>query len=204
MVLTETVWIPGTRPDLDAAVSAARPDWTPPYVPEKMWAAYWPGPSPQVVLCARFLGGDETFPPLRAYIERHQPSTLLDYLFVVDTYYQSRILRVPLPSPEPGQFASDPLLNELLSPSRGILLWQFQFEQLAQLAGLPRPDAIKLRRLVNRKRPVAFERMDDMCLPSGSTFAKVVTERLHYEGTVPGQWEAAHRLRTAYRSSTCE
>ena len=192
--LTETVWTPGRHSTLDAAALTPDQQAGDAYTPDRMWAAYFQSASPQIVLSAGFSDGDEAFPPLRAYIERHQPSTLLDCLFVVDTYYQSRILRAPLPGPEPGPFASDPLLDELLAPSRGLLLWQFQFEHLAQLAGLARPEAITLRRYVNQKRPIAFKRMVAMRLPSGSIFADVVTERLRYDGTIPGQWKAAQRL----------
>ena len=110
---------------------------------------------------------------------------------MVDTYYQSRILREPLPSYEPSLFAPDSLLDELLAPSRGLLLWQFQ---LAQLAGLPRPNAIDLRKHVNQKRPGAFGALRDLHLPSGLSLAGVVEERLLYEGTVPGQWSAAKAL----------
>jgi len=194
--LTETVWTPGRHPTLDAAALTPDQKTGDAYTPDRMWAAYFQSASPQIVLSARFSDGDEAFPPLRAYIERHQPSTLLDCLFVVDTYYQSRILRAPLPGPEPGPFASDPLLDELLAPSRGLLLWQFQFEQLAQLAGLARPEATALRRRVNQKRPSGFATMRDLLLPSGQTLSDAVEKWLVYEGLVPGQWTAAEMLFT--------
>jgi hypothetical protein len=119
---------------------------------------------------------------------------LLDHLFAGDTYYQSRALGTPLPTERDLDFTPDPIVDELLSASDGILLWQFQCEQMVQLFVDRRSDAIELRRRINQKRLETRERIKEMMFPSGQSFRDVVEERLLYEGVVPGQWEAAQFL----------
>ena len=194
MQLAETVWKPGTRPALDAAYESAWAGGNDPYVPERRWAAYLRKESPQIVLSMRYREADESFPTLESYLDQRSPSSLLDYLFVVDTYYQSRVLGAPLPTERDLDFTPDPVVDELLSASDGILLRQFQFEQLAQLFVDTRAEAIELRRRINQKRPEARERIEEMTFPTGQTFREVVGERLLYEGVVPGQWGRANLL----------
>jgi hypothetical protein len=194
MHLAETVWKPGTRPALDAAYESAWADGNDPYVPERRWAAYLRKESPQIVLSMRYREADESFPTLESYLDQRSPSSLLDHLFVVDTYYQSRALGAPLPTECDLDFTPDPVVDELLSASDGILLWQFQFDQLAQLFVDTQAEAIELRRRINQKRLEMRERIKEMTFPSGQSFRDVVEERLLYEGVVPGQWEAAQFL----------
>lgn len=194
MHLAETVWKPGTRPALDAAYESAWADGNDPYVPERRWAAYLRKESPQIVLSMRYREADEDFPTLESYLDRRTPSSLLDHLFVVDTYHQSRALGTPLPTERDLDFTPDPIVDELLSASDGILLWQFQFEQLAQLFVDRRSDAIALRRRINQKRFETRERIEEMTFPSGQSFRDVVEERLLHEGAVPGQWGSARLL----------
>jgi hypothetical protein len=192
--LAETVWKPGTRPALDSAYDSSWEDGNDPYEPEWRWAAYRCGASPQIVLSMRYREADESFPTLESYLDQRSPSSLLDHLFVVDTYYQSRVSEAPLPTERDLDLTPDPVVDELLSASDGILLWQFQFEQLAQLFMDTRAEAIELRRRISQKRPEAWERIEEMTFSSGQSFRNVVEERLLYEGVVPGQWEAAQFL----------
>jgi len=194
MQVAETVWKPGTRPELDSAYESAWADEEEPYTPERRWAAYLPGESPRIVLTMRFRERDEDFPRLNAYLDRRNPSTLHDYLFAADSYYQSRILGESLPTERDLKFTPDPLVDELLSASDGVLLWQFQFEHLAQLFVDRRSDAIEVRRRVNQKRLETWERLGEMVFPSGQSLRDVVKERLLYEGVVPGQWGSAKLL----------
>ena len=194
MQLAETVWKPGTRPALDSAYDSSWEDGNDPYEPEWRWAAYRRGAFPQIVLSMRFREEDEGFPTLESYLDRRTPSSLLDHLFVVDTYYQSRVLGALLPTERDLDFTPDPVVDELLSASDGILLWQFQFEQLAQLFVDRRSDATELRRRINQKRLETRERIKEMMFPSGQSFRDVVGERLLYEGMVPGQWRSARLL----------
>jgi hypothetical protein len=192
--LAETVWKPGTRPALDAAYESAWADGNDPYVPERRWAAYLRKESPQIVLSMRYREADEDFPTLESYLDRRTPSSLLEHLFVGDTYYQSRALGTPLPTERDLDFTPDPIVDELLSASDGILLWQFQFEHLAQLFVDRRSDAIALRRRINQKRPEAWERIEEMTFSSGQSFRNVIEERMLYEGVVPGQWRSTKLL----------
>ena len=194
MHLAETVWKPGTRPALDSAYDSGWEDGNDPHEPEWRWATYRRGAFPQIVLSMRYREADESFPTLESYLDQRSPSSLLDHLFVVDTYYQSRVLGAPLPTERDLDFTPDPVVDELLSASDGILLWQFQFEQLAQLFVDRRSDAIELRRRINQKRLETRERIKEMMFPSGQSFRDVVEERLLHEGVVPGQWEAAQFL----------
>ena len=194
MQLAETVWKPGTRPALDSACDSGWEDGNDPYEPEWRWATYRRGASPQIVLSMRYREADESFPTLESYLDQRSPSSLLDHLFVVDTYYQSRALGTPLPTERDLDFTPDPVVDELLSAPDGILLWQFQFEQLAQLFVDRRSDAIELRRRINQKRLETRERIKEMMFPSGQNFRDVVEERLLYEGVVPGQWRSARLL----------
>lgn len=151
-------------------------------------------PSLEIVLSTRFREEDKDFPKLATYLDQQEPFGLLGYLFVVDSYYQSRVLGEPLPTQRSPGFTPDPILDELLAISDGILLWQFQLEQLAQLFVEERSDAIELRRRVNQKRPETRERIGDMTFPSGQSLREVVQERMLYEGVVPGQWGSARLL----------
>ena len=195
MQLAETVWKPGTRPALDSAYDSSWEDGNDPYEPEWRWAAYRRGAFPQIVLSMRFREEDEGFPTLESYLDRRTPSSLFDHLFVVDTYYQSRVFGAPLPTECDLDFTPDPVVDELLSASDGILLWQFQFEQLTQLFVDTRAEAIELRRRISQKRPEAWERIEEMTFSSGQSFRNVVEERMLYEGVVPGQWRNARLLR---------
>ena len=197
MHLAETVWKPGTRPALDAAYESAWADGNDPCVPERRWAAYLRKESPQIVLSMRFREEDEDFPILESYLDRRTPSSLLDHLFVVDTYHQSRALGTPLPTERDLDFTPDSVVDELLSASDGILLWQFQCEQLAQLFVERRSDAIALRRRINQRHSEARERIGRMTFPSGQNLREVAKERLFYEGVVPGQWRGAKLLFSA-------
>ena len=194
MQLAETVWKPGTRPALDSAYDSSWEDGNDPYEPEWRWAAYRRGASPQIVLSMRYREADESFPTLESYLDQRSPSSLLDHLFVVDTYYQSRVLGAPLPTERDLDFTPDSVVDELLSTSDGILLWQFQFEQLAQLFVDQRSDAIELRRRINQKRLETRERIEEMTFSPGQSFRNVVEERMLYEGMVPGQWRSARLL----------
>ena len=194
MQLAETVWKPGTCSELDSAYESTWEDGNDPYVPERRWAAYLRKESPQIVLSTRFREADEGFPTLESYLDQRSPSSLLDHLFVVDTYRQSRALGTPLPTERDLDFTPDPIVDELLSASDGILFWQFQCEQMAQLFVDRRSDAIELRLRINQKRLETRERIKEMMFPSGQSFRDVVEERLLYEGVVPGQWEAAQFL----------
>ena len=82
MQLAETVWKPGTCPELDSAYESTWEDGNDPYVPERRWAAYLRKESPQIVLSMRYREADEDFPTLESYLDRRTPSSLLDHLFV--------------------------------------------------------------------------------------------------------------------------
>lgn len=161
--------------------------------PARRWAAYLPGEPPRFVLSARFRERDDDFPTLGTYLRQRKPSAMLDYLFVVDSYYQCRVLGESLPK-QTCDFSPDPIVDGLLSDSDGILLWQFQLEQLAQLFVGRRADAIELRRGINQKRPETRDQIEGMTLPSGQSLLDVVQERMLYEGVVPGQWGSARLL----------
>lgn len=192
--LTEDVWTPGTRPQLDAALRISLHDVQNTPMPERVWATYRPGTPPRVVLSARFNEGDEEFPELREYLKQIAPSSLLDYLYAVDSYYESRIMGTLLPENRSMKFMSDSLVDDFLKPSRGILLWQFQLEALLQCFGLSRSEAKTFRRHVNQKRPSILERASRMRFDSGRSLRDVIEERLLFEGVVPGQWRAARIL----------
>ena len=192
--LAETVWKPGTCPELDSAYESAWADGNDPYEPERRWAAYLRKESPQIVLSMRYREADESFPTLESYLDQRSPLSLLDHLFIVDTYYQSRVLGAPLPTERDLDFTPDAVVDELLSASDGILLWQFQFEQLAQLFVDTRAEAIELRRRISQKRPEAWERIEEMTFSSGQSFRNMVEERMLYEGVVPGQWRSTKLL----------
>ena len=194
MQLQETVWTPGTVPRLDSATQVLQPDGPYAHKPGQMWAVYIPGKTPRIVMSARFTERDESFPALRDYLQRLAPSSFMDYLFAVDTYRACRILGGALPEVKKLTFTADPIVDEVLARSHGILLWQDQLEQLAQLFLDTQAEATELRRHVNQKRPSVFAALNKMALPSGQTLANVVKERLLYEGVVPGQWKAARLL----------
>lgn len=193
MHLKETVWAPGARPELDAAYESAWLEGADPYTPDRRWAVYLPGEPPRFVLSARFRERDDDVPTLETYLRGREPSEMLDYLFVVDSYYQCRVLGEPLPK-QTYDFTPDPIVDELLPSSDGILLWQFQLEQLAQLFVNRRAEAIELRRRINQKRPETRAQIEEMTFPSGQSFRDVVQERMLYEGVVPGQWGSARLL----------
>jgi hypothetical protein len=194
--LTETVWTPGDQPELDAQATSVTEVWK----PDRLWAAYLPGP--ELLMSARYRPGDEDFEPFSRYLKRLQPTSLEDCLFAVDSYYQSRLARRPLPGRAPLGFTPDPLADEVLAASNGILLWQRQLETLVETFLGSRTEAIRLRRHVNQKRPSVPGRLGAMTLPSGQSMWDLVEERLLYGGAVPGQWQGARRLWAAVRGAS--
>lgn len=198
----EDVWALGNRPRLDAAVKASRynlEDGTADgAAADGIWAAYLPGNPPQIILSARYLQEDEGFPPLEEHLHRLAPRSLVECLFALDSYRQCRILGEPLPGPGGYDFTADPVVDEVLASSQGILLWQFQLERLAQSLGLARQGAIRLRRGVNQKRPSALDPVEGKTFPSELALRDVIGERLLYDGTVPGEWKGARILFDAH------
>lgn len=216
--IKETTWKPGQRPELDRAL--ARSPYESPSERQPFWTAYLPGSPPEIILCLCSRDRDEAFPRLAAYLRQVRPSSLHGYLFAVDTYYQSRQAGKPLPassgtesgseggtgngaenSPQLGELqpTGDPVVDEVLSPSQGLLLWQSQLESLAQALGLLRPDAIQLRRHVVQRRPDPLKLLEETegareVFPSGLSLVEVLEERLYYDAVVPGQWRAARLL----------
>lgn len=190
--LEEAVWPPGSRPSLDQAIRRS------PYEPsrrrERLWAAFLPDDPPEIILCARHLEKDAGFPELAGYLREVAPTTLLGYLYAVDTYRQSRISGTPLPETAEVECRSDDFVDRVLYPSMGILLWQFQLEQLAQGLGLSRRDAVDLRRDLNQKRPSALDAVEGKTFPSGQPLSKIIDDRLLYNSVLPGRWHAARLL----------
>jgi len=191
MHIQETVWTPGRRPGLNAAVGRSPFELCEDR--NRVWAAYLETEPPDILLCGRYLERDQDFPRLEAYLSQVGPSSLSDYCYALDTYRQSRVLGKPLPLQEPGP-GSDPIVDEVLSATRGLLLWHTQMERLAQSLGLPRKKATEVRRRVNQKRPSALSRVEGLTFPSGQPFREIIEERLYYDGTVPGQWRSARIL----------
>lgn len=190
--IEEVVWVPGTRPELDEMVRQSPCELR--QERKQLWAAYLPSGSPKLVLCMRYLERDDSFPRLADYIREVGPNQLFDYLYAVDTYRQSRILGRSLPGATESSYRPDAFIDEVLSSSRGLLLWQFHLEQLAQALGLSRREAIELARRVNQKRPSALDPVGAKTFPSGQTLVDVVENRLVYDGVLPGQWQAARLL----------
>lgn len=191
MNLQETVWKPGHHAALDAAVR--RSPFEISKNRERVWAAYLQGESPIILLCARHLSRDRDFLRLESYVQQTSPSSLLECLYTLDTYHQSRLQHK---APPEKQFdpAPDPVVDEVLSSSRRLLLWQRQIEILAQSLGLSRKDSRRLRRHVNQKRPTALTPVKGESFPSGQSLQDIVEDRLYYGATVPGQWRGARLL----------
>ncbi|PSQ88122.1 MAG: hypothetical protein BRD30_07690, partial [Bacteroidetes bacterium QH_2_63_10] len=112
MHLTETIWEPGSHPVLDKAYESAWPDEEP-YEPERRWAAHLTGDPPRIIVSMRYREEDDDFPKLQEYLDLRSPTTLLEHLFVVDSYYQSRVLGEPLPTDQSLDFTPDPIVDEL-------------------------------------------------------------------------------------------
>jgi len=197
MTLKEAVWRSGERAPLDRALS--RSPFDPSEEQKDLWAAYRSGERPTIVLCMRYLERDEEAPTLKEYLRRIRPEGLYDYLFTADTYAQSRVFGEAPPDPEGLEPTGDPLVDEVLRPSRGYLLWQFQLESLAQILGLPRPEAVRLRRYVNQKRPEALQPLREVshakeAFPSGLSLKTLLEKRLLFDAALPGHWRAARLL----------
>lgn len=189
--IEESAWTLGDRPRLEDALRRSGRDLEETPDSKRMWAAYLPVDPPRIVLSARYVPGDKDFPLLTRYLRRVSPQTFVGCLYVLDTYRQCRLLAEPLPENESRDFTPDPVVDEILESSRGILLWQFQLKRLAQSLGLTHQAAIRLRRRVNQKCPSALDSVEGKTFPSGQGLRDVIDERLLYEGTVPGEWEGA-------------
>jgi len=196
----ETVWTPGTSPNLDQAL--VRSPFNPSAERDRLWAAFLPSQMderPQVLLCARHLRRDEDTPRLISYLQEVRPKGLYGYLYAADTYYQSRIFGETPPGPEGLDPTGDPVVDPVLYSSRGYLLWQFQLESLTQALGLGRSESMKLRHLVNQKRPDALRVLRDASFteetfPSGLRMKTLLEERLLFGAVLPGQWRVARLL----------
>ena len=195
--IEEVVWTLGSRPRLDKAIRRSSYE---PNGERRLWAAYLPGTPPTMIFCTRYLGRDSAFSDFTSYLREVRPRRLLDYLYVVDTYRQSRIVGEPFPEREETRYSPDVVVEDILSASFGYLLWQFQLERLAQAIGLPRQGAIKLRRAVNKKQPSALNPVRGHTFASGQSLQEVIEQCLVYDGALAGQWGAARILRQAASS----
>lgn len=191
------VWAPGNRPRPDAALNVSRYNLEEATAGDKVWAAYLPRDPPQIILSARYLREEEGFPSIEEHLYRLAPRSLVECLFALDSYDQCRILEEP-PGPGGYDFTPDPVVDEVLASSRGILLWQFQLERLAQSLGLARQGAVRLRRRVNQKRSSPLDPVGEKTFPSGLPPCDVIDERLLFEETVPGEWEGTRILFDAH------
>jgi hypothetical protein len=192
--LKEHIWTLGTRPRLDEALARSPYDFEDMSSQVQVWTAYLPSDPPKIVSCTRCREDESGFPALSVHLRRHEPEVLLDYLFALDTYRQSRIRQEAPPGSEGFDFSPDPVVDQILAQSEGTLLWQFQLEWLAQSLGLGRPEAQEFRRHVNQKRRSALQPVSERRFPSGQSLKEVIGERLLYEGVLPGQWKGASLL----------
>lgn len=109
-------------------------------------------------------------------------------LAAIDSFRMARGKEAPLPS-----FAARPLLDALLAPSGGVILWHHQLEAVLSMAGFSEAVCERLRKGWNARDAEAIARCDRSAL-SGQPVSAVITERLVYGGTVRARPEVASRV----------
>lgn len=147
--------------------------------------------------CRVILGGQQPdpndLPSFGAHIERLGCDTFFSLAGAVELYVEA-IQKAEAPITGVPAFEAEPLVDEMLRDSFGIILWQYQLENVCGLFTRTRPEAVELRRHLNQKRADAWDRAEKMLLPSGRPLAALLDERLLFGGAVPGHWRESMLL----------
>ena len=186
--LNEPVWTAGTDARLDTAFAryASSPE-----PGDTLWAVTLGG-TPEVLIGGGYRGHTPSF-VTRA--EAHSPRSFFDALWLLDTYHNDvRAGHLLGPSPTPSARRPDPLLDAVLAPSQGILLWRWQLENLCASFVSLRTEANAFARRLNRKEADAWDCARGFTLSSGGSFGEAIWARMVYGGVVPGHWQSAARL----------
>lgn len=117
----------------------------------------------------------------RNYLDQIQPLGFLDHLFAVD-YYKLRRTTKDLTLPN-KTFDYVPVVDDILTDTRGFLLWHHQLEWLFRAFFDDTAKVVRLRKRINAKKPEAFELAGSLMLDNMS-LENVIWERMALGYTV--------------------
>lgn len=119
----------------------------------------------------------------RAYLAANQPKSFLDFLFLVDAYYQGRQKFGYPVDWDHYHFKKLAVVDDILARSKGILLWHYQLEQLFGCFYRDYEKAVEARRAVNQKRAEVFDLAENLKFNPGTSLKDVIQERMVFSVT---------------------
>ena len=110
------------------------------------------------------------------YLGQQQIKGFSDLLFLLDYY---RLVQVHGQKDyDPNQFREEGVVDHILKPSRGLVLWHYQLEQLFACFYQSQGKAIELRKAINQKHAFVFDLLDSLKFKSGISLGSVLNQRM--------------------------
>ncbi|MEQ9104973.1 MAG: hypothetical protein RIE53_09755 [Rhodothermales bacterium] len=130
---------------------------------------------------------------LSEHISKSDPRGLWDLVFALDTYFLTLLVGEPRCTDNTG-FVSVPTVDELLHPSRGLLIWKHQLEDLYRLFDTSNQRCVEFRRGINNKLPATLRKAQSLTFACGTSLGDVIEERSVFGVQTRPSLRAAHLL----------
>ena len=128
----------------------------------------------------------------QAYLGQHQIGRFSDLLFLLDYY---RLIQVHGPKDyDQKQFRELEVVDDILIPSRGLVLWHYQLEQLFACFYQSQSKVIELRKAINQKQASVFQLLDSLKFKSGISLESVLNQRMLFPVTCSPNFKGAITL----------
>ena len=126
------------------------------------------------------------------YLSQHQINGFSDLLFLLDYY---RFIKVHGPKDnDQKKFRDLEVVDDILRPSRGLILWHYQLEQLFACFYQSQSKTIELRKALNQKRAFVFQLLDSLKFKSGISLRSVLNQRMLFPVTCSPNFKGAITL----------
>lgn len=118
---------------------------------------------------------------IRPFLAMAAPKTFQEALFSID-FFQACLISGADPFGLWGDwnFEAEPKTDSLLTDSHGLLLWNQQLEALFARGGFGLEESRLLRKMVNAKRPQAFDMAEKVVLGPGLNLARLMDDRMAF------------------------
>ncbi len=117
----------------------------------------------------------------RKYLSQHHPTGFSDLLFLLD-HHRLEHIHGPIDY-DHGQIQKTPVVDDILKPSKGLILWHYQLEQLFACFYQSQTKAIELRKAVNQKQAFVFELAETLEFKSGVSLGSILNDRMIFPVT---------------------
>ena len=128
------------------------------------------GPFPLTPEEEKSMGNDFT-----SYIRKHRPSNFKDLLLLLTLYPVD--LEGEIKRHKPLESSIGDVIEALLGESKGILLWNYQMENILSLFINDRDEILAVRKGINAKKPDAFSMARKMWIDRETTLEDLIINR---------------------------